>query len=316
MSNASIPGLLSSLQSEWDDLMLESFQLKQSLDQTRQELAQALYQHDAACRVIARLMRERDEAYAQLQQVSVISKRPLETSDTQEPSEKMDVDDTPSVDNVNAAVLPDDILSEMNDKCKILSTARKGRKISPSLTTKESISQFTVTTTLTPYPKSSKVGSIGCIALSSDSMQERLLIGGNDKDVLLLDRGSGKVLQKLSSHTKKVNDVCFHPDPTQNICFTASADRSVKMWKSFDGKLEVASTLIHPNEISAISVHPTGNYLLSGGFDGSWKLWNLQTSNLVRSIAYNSSDSSLSTVRTICYQFDIYFTICVDPLTS
>ena len=58
--------MLQAMQSEWDEVMLEAFTLKQALDQTRRELSQALYQHDAACRVIARLMRERDEARAML----------------------------------------------------------------------------------------------------------------------------------------------------------------------------------------------------------------------------------------------------------
>ena len=42
--------------------MLEVYTLKKSLESTRQELSHALYQHDAACRVIARLIKERDEA--------------------------------------------------------------------------------------------------------------------------------------------------------------------------------------------------------------------------------------------------------------
>lgn len=36
VSSLSIPGLLSSLQNEWDDMMLTTYQLKSALDSTRQ----------------------------------------------------------------------------------------------------------------------------------------------------------------------------------------------------------------------------------------------------------------------------------------
>lgn len=58
----SFPGLLQMLQNEWDAVTLEAYSLKQHLDSVRQELSHALFQNDASRRVIARLIKERDEA--------------------------------------------------------------------------------------------------------------------------------------------------------------------------------------------------------------------------------------------------------------
>ena len=56
----SIPTMIQQFQSEWDAAALEIFTLRRDLKAAKEELAHALYTHDASCRVIARLVKERD----------------------------------------------------------------------------------------------------------------------------------------------------------------------------------------------------------------------------------------------------------------
>ena len=95
----SIPSLLGVFQDEWDALALETYTLKQNLAQTRQELSTALYQHDAAVRVIARLTKERDEARDALSKVSVGARTAPSNGDAMQ------------VDN---AALPDEVVARID----------------------------------------------------------------------------------------------------------------------------------------------------------------------------------------------------------
>jgi len=67
----SMPNILSLLQQEYDALALELFDTRAALEETRQELSQALYQNDAAVRVVARTAAERDAARQELAQYAV-----------------------------------------------------------------------------------------------------------------------------------------------------------------------------------------------------------------------------------------------------
>ncbi|KAJ6725824.1 PRE-MRNA-PROCESSING FACTOR 19 [Salix purpurea] len=163
VQTASIPGMLGMFQNEWDGLMLSNFALEQQLHTARQELSHALYQHDAACRVIARLKKERDEARSLLAQAerqvpmyaseavtenaSVLSngKRAAEDDDMGQPGKRV----RPGISA--------NIITELTDCNATLSQQRKKRQIPPTLAPIGGLERYTQLSSH-PLHKTSKPG--------------------------------------------------------------------------------------------------------------------------------------------------------------
>ncbi len=56
-------GILSRMQSEWDELVLENVRVRKELKSIKEEMTYNLYQHEAAKLVICRLIKEKEDAF-------------------------------------------------------------------------------------------------------------------------------------------------------------------------------------------------------------------------------------------------------------
>jgi len=256
LSATSVPGLLQTFQNEWDSLMLETFHLKKQLETTRQELSQALYQSDAACRVIARLIKERDGARTELEQLRQSVGR----------GGKMEVDNgLPGLDT--------EARNKIQAKAAELSASRKGFEAGPKVASIQDIKAFKSTFSQTPH----KASSPGVLSVDIHPIDENIIVtGGVDSTAVITNRATGKKEATLSGHTKKVNVSLFHP--TKDIVLTGSSDHTVKIWsRGGDNHFQAAYTIAaHASDVHAISLHATNDYIVSGSND-SWAFHNIET---------------------------------------
>jgi len=265
----SIPSLLHLFQNEWDAVMLECYSLKQQLESVRQELSHALYQHDAACRVIARLIKERDDARSELANMRSMAPQP-------------------SGMEVESSGISEDIKAKLQEKSVELSSERKQRKISDALAKAETIKEYSAMSS-TPTHKSSEPG---ILCLDIHPGQEKIVTGGVDSTAVVFDRHTKKISSTLSGHSKKVVDVLFHP--TRDVIFTASADKTAKVWTAAEGGYTTTHTVKdHSQEVTGISLHPTGDYYVTGSLDGSWGFHDLSEGKMLAQLQSTAPISSI-----------------------
>ncbi|KAG8892319.1 hypothetical protein FRB99_002804, partial [Tulasnella sp. 403] len=285
-SATSIPALLHTLQNEWDALVLEFYARNQQYQALRQELSHALYQQDAATRVIARLIRERDaarEALASVQATTGLS-APTNDVDMAEPAQP-------------ESALPADVLSTIEETNASLSSQRKKRKPPPDYAQPAQVKAYASLNTV-PSLHSTKPAGITALQVSAIN-PSHFLTGGNDKVVQLYDRTEGKVLATLKGHTKRVNHVRLREsDGQNNLIISGGADKTVRVWgqDAASGEYAPASTFkTHKGEITGIDLHPSSKYLAVASADNTWSLQNLETlQTLYHSPAAPESFTSLA----------------------
>lgn len=286
-SHTSIPSLLHSLQNEWDALVLEVFTLKQQYNSTRQELSYALYAQDAASRVVARLIRERDAAREALANVQA-------TIGVTSSTATKDIEMTEDEDTGDG--LPALVLQKIDETHQVLSSARKKRKTpsgypSPS-EMKEYNSKHTISSLHSPSP-----AGITTLALSRTNSSQ-FLTGGNDKIVQLYDRSTDKVLASLKGHTKKINHVAFRErdgDPT--LLLSAGSDKIAKIWSYDEASQEYIpkSTLRnHKGELTGLEIHPISTLLILSSADKTYSFHDL--SNFTQIYRSNPADEPLTSL--------------------
>ncbi|KAK8035110.1 cell cycle control protein [Apiospora rasikravindrae] len=260
----SIPALLSTFQNEWDAMALESFNLREQLQRTREELSTALYQNDAAVRVIARLTRERDEARSALSKVSVSNNGNAAAPDAGADSMAIDSD-----------ALPSEVVQLVEGTQAMLSKSRKKRPIPEGTASSADISSYAVRKTV-----SGPVEDMSAFA----HMDGHVAIGGQNGQVVVYSPAQSKLeytflLQEPVTASAWIN--------AKIVLGTASG--SVKI---FVDQREVASFSEHSGPATGVAVHPSLELLASVSSDKSFVFYDLKEN---RRVARVFTDSALTT---------------------
>ncbi|XP_035388311.1 pre-mRNA-processing factor 19 [Electrophorus electricus] len=293
-SATSIPAILKSLQDEWDAVMLHSFTLRQQLQTTRQELSHALYQHDAACRVIARLTKEvtaAREALATLKpQAGLVAPQAAPTS---QPAivgaggEPMEVSE-------QVGMTPE-IIQKLQDKATVLTTERKkrGKTVPEELVRAEDLTKYRQVASHAGLHSASIPGILALDLCPTDT--NKVLTGGADKNVVVFDRREEQIVATLKGHTKKVTSVIYHP--SQSVVFSASPDSTIRVWSVSGGNC-VQVVRAHEAGVTGLSLHATGDYLLSSSEDQYWAFSDIQTGRVLTKVTDETAGCALT-----CAQF-------------
>jgi coatomer subunit beta' len=106
-----------------------------------------------------------------------------------------------------------------------------------------------------------------------------------DRTVKMWSLGSPTPNFTMEAHDKGVNYVDFYPGADRPYLVTASDDKTIKIW-DYLSKSCVQTLESHTNNVLFVVFHPNLPIIISGGEDGSVKIWNSGTYRLENTLSY------------------------------
>lgn len=245
----SIPSLLGVFQNEWDALALETFTLRQHLTQTRQELSRALYEHDAAVRVITRLSRERDEAREALSKITINGGAATNGDAMQVDGQRLSEELVATVQSTQERYATEPTVGEILTLTIILrlSKTRRKRAVPEEWATSDTIQSFA------PLHKSKSLYT-GARTVSIDASGDLALLGGSDGSAGVFSIFQNKLVQEFSADS-----------PVMVTLWAGSKaiiGTSAGTVKVFENGTEVSSFSGHAGEVTGLALHASGRSLL------------------------------------------------------
>ena len=241
----SLPSLLKAFQDEWDALVLETYNTREQLARTREELATALYQHDAAVRVIARLTSERDEARDALSKVTVAPTGAGAANG-----------DAMAIDNES---LPDNLVQHVHELQQQLMKGRKKRPVPKGWASVDDVAAL----------EQVAYADLAVSQASSLDIESGFAaIGGLDGKADIYSIQANNV-----ERTLEIGEPVTATVWTGSKVVLATSKGSVKV---FDSGSEVAAFRVHAGAVTGLAVHPGGRILASVGVDKSFVFYDLE----------------------------------------
>lgn len=122
------------------------------------------------------------------------------------------------------------------------------------------------------------------VSIARFSPDSRVIATGSwAGDLRLFDATDLTETRKVTGHVDKVSGLAWHPQATLSLpdsvfnLVTGGGEGDVCLWDLTDRAEPLATMKGHGARVARVEVHPSGHHVGSASFDGTWRLWDVQT---------------------------------------